>query len=105
MNDLTQAALLLLAAVVAFLLISRGMRKREERWASDDWRRDDRPSTGLGNALLEIQSLLEPGSKSQVEEVMRQRREDAGPADPPTPGDDDHGAPTTGAGSGDPDRA
>ena len=109
MSDVVQVAVLLLVAIVVFLLISRAMRKREERWESDEWRQEDRPSVGFGNALLQIQSLLQPQAGHQVEEVMRQRREDAGPADPPAPGDegntDDHDATGTRAATGDRDHA
>lgn len=109
MSDVVQAAALLLVAIVVFLLISRAMRKREERWESDEWRQEGRPSVGFGNALLQIQALFQPQAKHQVEEVIRQRREDAGPADPPTSGDDgstdDPDAASPRATTGDRDRA
>jgi len=89
MSDLTQLILLGVAFLVVFVLISRAMKQREARWESDDWRQKDRGTVKVGTALLEIQSMFQPGTRHQVEEVRRARLEEEESGDPPEAGDDD----------------
>jgi len=89
MSDLAQLALLGAAFLVVFLLVGRAMKRRDARWESDDWRQRDRGTASFGNALLEIQSFLQPGAKHQVEEVRRVRLEEEEAGDPPESGADE----------------
>lgn len=89
MNDWLQLLVLLAVAALIFAILSRAMRKREERWESDDWREPDRSSVKFGTPLLELQSLLEPDRRHQVEEVRRARLEEEESGDPPEPGERD----------------
>jgi hypothetical protein len=86
MNDWVQLLVLLAVAAALFALLSRAMRKRDERWESDDWRDPGRSSVKFGTPLLEIQSLLEPDRKHQTEETRRVKLEEEESGDPPEPG-------------------
>jgi hypothetical protein len=86
MSDLAQLALFGVALITVFLVIGRTMRRREERWESEDWRQPDRGNVKVGNALLEIHSLLQPDRRHQVEEMQRERTEAEESGDPPVPG-------------------
>ncbi|NKB86815.1 MAG: hypothetical protein GKS06_01145 [Acidobacteria bacterium] len=86
MSDWLQLLVFLLVAAAIFALISRAMRKRDERWESEDWRQPDRDSVKFGTPLLEIQSMLEPDRKHQVEETRRARLEEEESGDPPDAG-------------------
>jgi len=92
MSDWAQLAVLGAGFLAVFLLVGRAMRKREARWESDDWRQQGRGSANVGNALLEIHSLLQPDRRHQVEEVRRSRLEEEESGDPPEAGDDEAGA-------------
>ncbi len=87
MSELAQLAIVIVVAVGAFLWVGWLMKRREQRWVSDDWRRGG-SSARVGNALLEVQSLLEPDRRHMLQERQRSRRDDEGSADPPTPGND-----------------
>ena len=89
MSDLAQAGILVAALAVVFVLVSWAMRQREARWESDDWRQSQRGSVKVGNALLEVHSLLEPSRRNQVEETQRARLEEEESGDPPVAGDDE----------------
>lgn len=91
MSDLAQLAILGAVFLVIFLLISRAMKQRADRWESDDWRQKGRGTAGFGNALLEIQSFFQPGAKHQVEEVRRVHLEEEDSGDPPEAGDGEAG--------------
>ncbi len=86
MSDLTALLVLVGAAIALLYGIGRALKKREERWESDDWRRKT-PTIKVGNALLEIQSLVDPGARAALEERQRERKEEEGEGDPPTAGD------------------
>ena len=88
MSDLAQLAALAAAFLVVFFLVGRAMKQRADRWESDDWRQAERGSVKVGNALLEIHSMLEPDRKHQVEEVRRARLEEEESGDPPEAGTD-----------------
>lgn len=85
MSELAQLALMILVLVAAFLWVGWLMRRRDERWASAEWRRGG-SSARVGNALLEVQALLEPDRRHALQERQRSRRDDEGSADPPTSG-------------------
>ena len=75
------------AFLIVSLLVGRAMKQRDARWESDDWRQKDRGTVKVGTALLEIQSLFQPGTRHQVEEVRRARLEEEESGDPPEAGD------------------
>lgn len=81
-----QLGLLAGVSLIAFLLITRAMQQREKRWESDEWRQSERGAVKVGNALLEIHSMLEPDRKHHLEEVRRARLEEEDSGDPPEPG-------------------
>jgi len=86
MSEALQVGLLIASLAVVFVLVSRAMARREARWESDDWRQPDRGGVKVGNALLEIHSLLQPDRRHQLEEVRRERRHDEDSGDPPDSG-------------------
>ncbi len=87
MSQLAQLGLVIVLFVGAFLWIGWLMKRREQRWESDEWRRGG-SSARVGNALLEVQSLLEPDRRHALEERRRSKRDDEDLGDPPTAGDD-----------------
>ncbi len=82
MSQLGQLALLILLLLGAFLWVGWLMKRREQRWDSDDWRRGG-TSARVGNALLEVQSLLEPDRRHGLQERRRSKRDDEDSGDPP----------------------
>jgi hypothetical protein len=57
------------------------------------WRRSESSGgTGVGNALLEIQSLVEPNKEAVVEALKEEKVEQAESGDPPEPGSDNEEA-------------
>ena len=73
---------LLVAAVLAVWLVHRTALWLEARgWL---YYRDSRPSSSaLGNAFLEVQKLVDPGTRHVLEEKNEIRSEREGAGDPP----------------------
>ncbi len=73
------------AAGAALFLLDRILLKMESRgWIY--YRRKKPSGTTLGNAFLEIQSLIEPSKKTIVEIRKEDRKEQAESGEPPEPG-------------------
>jgi len=73
-------------AGIVFFLLDRILLKMESRgWIY--YRRKKPAGSSLGNAFLEIQSLLEPSKKALVEIKKEEKKEQADSGDPPTPED------------------
>ncbi len=84
------AGAVVIAAVALFALHRLASWMEAQGWLY--YRRKQPSSSALGNAFLEVQSLLEP-SKRQVLEVRRQQRvEPSDPGDPPDAGDQGAGS-------------
>jgi len=75
------------AAAIALLVLDRLLLSMERRgWI---YYRKKKPSgTSLGNAFLEIQSILEPSKKMIVAVKKEEKKEQAESGDPPQAGDD-----------------
>lgn len=71
----------LVVGLIVFL--DRMLVGRERHWELDDKERPRSPHVGVGNALLELHDLLQPGARGGIEEQQRVRREDEGEGDPP----------------------
>ena len=77
------ATFLLLGAAALFLLDRLGLYLESRGWI---YYRKKKPSgTDLGNAFLELQSILEPGKRNVVEVRTEQVVEDDDEGDPPPP--------------------
>lgn len=74
------------AAVVVFLLDRLALWAEARGWLF--YRRRKPSSTAVGNAFLEVQSLLEP-SKRKIVEVRREEHVEAALPGAPPPGEDD----------------
>jgi len=73
-------------AGIVFFLLDRILLKMESRgWIY--YRRKKPAGSSLGNAFLEIQSILEPSKKALVEIKKEEKKEQADSGDPPTPED------------------
>ena len=73
-------------AGIVFFLLDRILLKMESRgWIY--YRRKKPTRSSLGNAFLEIQSILEPSKKVLVEIKKEEKKEQADSGDPPTPED------------------
>jgi hypothetical protein len=75
-------------AAIALLVLDRLLLLMERRgWI---YYRKKQPSrTSLGNAFLEIQSILEPSKKIMVVVKKEEKKEQSESGDPPRAGDDD----------------
>jgi hypothetical protein len=74
------------AAGIVFFLLDRILLKMESRgWIY--YRRKKPAGSSLGNAFLEIQSILEPSKKALVEIKKEEKKEQADSGDPRTPED------------------
>jgi len=73
------------AAVIALFVLDRlGLLMEKRGWI---YYRKKKPSqSSLGNAFLEIQSILEPSKKILVEVKKDEKKEQAQSGDPPKPG-------------------
>lgn len=74
-------ALALVGGLLVFL--DRMLVARARHWELDDDERPRSPTIGVGNALMELHEILQPGAKAGVEEMQRQRAEQDGESDPP----------------------
>ena len=73
------------AAGIVLFLLDRILLKMESRgWIY--YRRKKPSQSSLGNAFLEIQSMLEPSKKVLVEIKKEEKKEQADSGDPPKPG-------------------
>jgi len=71
--------------VIAAFLLDKVMLRMESRgWIY--YRRKKPSQTGLGNAFLEIQTLLDPSKKAMVEFRKEEKKEQSDSGDPPEPG-------------------
>jgi hypothetical protein len=70
---------------IVLFLLDKALLKAEARgWI---YYRRRKPSSGaLGNAFLEIQSLIEPSKKAMVEVLKEEKKEQAESGDPPEAG-------------------
>ncbi len=83
-RDLIEAVLLLggLVALIAAFRAIYGFAARRG-WVQ---REDYRPSTtAMGNAMLSVQSILEPSKKHVLEQKTTRKRQDDRSGDPPKP--------------------
>jgi hypothetical protein len=70
---------------IALFLLNKALLKMESRgWIY--YRRKAPTRSSLGNAFLEIQSLLEPSKKAMVEVLKEEKKEQADSGDPPEAG-------------------
>jgi hypothetical protein len=70
---------------IALFLLNKAFLKMESRgWIY--YRRKAPTRSSLGNAFLEIQSLLEPSKKAMVEVMKEEKKEQADSGDPPEAG-------------------
>jgi hypothetical protein len=75
------------AAAIALLALDRLLLSMERRgWIY--YRKKQPNRTSLGNAFLEIQSILEPSKKMMVVAKKEEKKEQAESGDPPRAGDD-----------------
>ena len=77
------AILLLLGAAALFLLDRLGLYLESRGWIY--YRKKKASPTTLGNAFLELQSILEPGKRNVVEVRTEEVVEDDDEGDPPPP--------------------
>lgn len=66
-----------------FVFLDRMLAARERHWELPDDERPRSPQTGVGNALMELHGILQPGARAGVEEQQRRRNADEGEGDPP----------------------
>jgi hypothetical protein len=70
---------------IALFLLDKALLRMESRgWIY--YRRKAPTRSSLGNAFLEIQSLLEPSKKAMVEVLKEEKKEQADSGDPPEAG-------------------
>lgn len=69
--------------IALFVFLDRMLADRERHWELPDEERPRSPNAGVGNALMELHDMLQPGAKAGIEEQQRVRREDEGEGDPP----------------------
>lgn len=71
---------------IALFLLNKALLKMESRgWIY--YRRKAPTHSSLGNAFLEIQSLLEPSKKAMVEVMKEEKKEQADSGEPPESGE------------------
>lgn len=75
------AGIAIIGGLVVFL--DRMLVARARHWELDDDERPRSPQVGVGNALMELHGILQPGARAGQEELQRVRREDEGEGDPP----------------------
>jgi hypothetical protein len=77
--------------VLAGLVLAVWLLHRLAVWAEDRgwiyYRKKTGSATGLGNAFLEVQSLLEPGTKEVLEARLEDSSEETDVGAPPKPGE------------------
>lgn len=68
-----------------FLFLDRYLVQQKRHWELDEQeRRARRPGFGgVGNALMELHSLVNPGAREAVEEIRREQTEQDDEGDPP----------------------
>ena len=83
-----KAIAIIFAIVVALFLVDRIALWMESRgWIY--WRHSKASPGALGNALLQVQSLLEPDRQALLEVRQDEHAEERESGDPPEPGDAD----------------
>ena len=80
--------IILAGAAVAVFLLDRLLLWAERRGWIYYRKREPSGGTGVGNALLEIHSMLEPDKKAMIE-VREEKREEDDSGAPPDPGGED----------------
>jgi hypothetical protein len=75
--------------LVAGVLLIYGVR-RASHWMHRRgwirWKMRRGTSSGLGNAMLDVQSIFQPGVRDQLEVRIEEHAEEGKPGDPPEPG-------------------
>jgi hypothetical protein len=73
-------------AGIALFLLNKALLWMESRgWIY--YRKKAPTRSSLGNAFLEIQSMLEPSKKAMVEVMKEEKKEQADSGEPPEPGE------------------
>ena len=81
---MTPFQLLVLGVLLVFTLrrVSRWMHRRG--WIR--WKMRRGTSASLGNAVLGVQSIFQPGVREVIEARLEEHEDEADPGDPPDPG-------------------
>ena len=74
--------------VVLLVVLALARRRTHRSWTDEEYERDRRAGTALGNAFLATQAIIDPGAQSALEQRTVEEAEDVSSGAPPEPGRD-----------------